>query len=353
MIQGVINAVKEFAIQVRSLIWPDKYFAWQTLLMLSLFSWLVAIAIQSIENKETLIVSFLTTLSWIFLTSAIWWALDQNKVRAWGFSISPWITGAVLCVFAFRPWEPDRFRWALSSWPLISVAIAALPDFVNWELKFSLPKRDKQQQLIMILLVNLLLTSWILFYFRVQDWVNHYPSLLASSLSRSAFVYDLAPPREFNNVQGVLLLQSTADAITDDLNGQPWYQTERWLYDRKDRLEAIAQRVNNNLAAPDERIFWQMAVPEPRRLGEGYQLTLLANWLGPVADNRSLEVEKSCKIMPQDRVRPTPNPSPAISPNASAPAAKDIPLQTSKITVVNCGEDPPTVRWVEPGSPGS
>ena len=342
----MLDAIKAFAFQVRSLLWPDKYFAWQTLLMLSLFSWLVAIAITSIENEETLIVNFLTTLSWMFLTSAVWWALHENKVKVWGFSISPWITGAVLCVFAFRPWEPDRFRWALSSWPLISVAISALPDFVNWELKFSLPKKDKQQHLVMILLVNLLMTSWILFYFRVQDWVNHYPSLLASSLDRSAFVYNLSPRDP--NVQGVLLLQSTADVITDDLDGQPWYQAERWLYNRKDQLEAIAQRVNNNLAAPDERIFWQMAVPEPRRLGEGYLLTLRANWLGPTAEDKNLQVEKNCKIMPQDRARPTPNPSPAVSPNAATP---DTPSpQTSRTTVVDCGEDPPTVRWIAPGS---
>ncbi len=339
------NAIKEFANQVRSLLWPDRYFSWRTLLMLSLFSWLVAIAIQSIENEETLVVNFLTTLSWMFLTSAIWWALTENKIKVWGFSISPWITGAVLCVFAFHPWESDdRFRWALSSWALISVAIAALPDFVNWELRFSLPKKDKQQQLVMVLLINLLLTSWILFYFRVQDWINHYPSLLASSLSRSAFVYDLTPDRE-SNVQGVLLLESTAAAITDDLNGQPWYQAERWLYNRKDQLEAIAQRVNNNLDAPDERVFWQMAVPEPRRSGEGYLLTLRANWLGPTAENKSLQVEKTCKIMPQDKTRPTPSPSP----NAPTPTEKQ-PPPSAKIAVVDCGEDPATSRWIEPGS---
>ncbi|MGB3300529.1 MAG: DUF5357 family protein [Phormidesmis sp.] len=351
---GVIqSAIKEFFDQVRSLLWPETYFTWRTLLMLSLFSWLVALALRAVQNDgpltdaegDTLAVNFLTTLSWIFLTSAIWWALAENKIKLWGFSISPWITGAVLCTFAFHPWEADRFRWALSSWPMISVAIAALPDFVSWELKFSPPKKDKQQQLVMVLLVNLLLNSWILFYFRVQDWLNNYPSLLASNLDRSAFVYDLAGDRQ-PKLQGTLMVDATANAITDQLDGLPWYQTERWLYNRQDRLEAIAQQVNNNLDAPDERAFWQMAVPNPRRLGEGYLLILKANWLGPVADNRSLEVEKTCKIMPTNQPRPAPK-VPSIPPNAASPTPNTAP-QVTKTTVVDCGEDPATFRWIDP-----
>jgi hypothetical protein len=344
----MMDAFREFTEQMRSLLWPKRYFAWQTLLMLSLFSWLVALALQSIEGENTWLVEFLSTLSWMFLTSAVWWALDENKVRILGFSISPWITGAVFCMFAFRPWNEERFRWALSSWPLISVAIAALPDFVNWELVFSWPRKDRRPSLVMTLLVNLLLTSWILFFFRVQDWVNNYPSLLVSDLNRSAFVYDFTTQRE-PSAQGVPLLESTADAIAGELNGQPWYQTERWLYTRKERLEAIAQRMNSNLAAPDERIFWQIAVPEPRRLGEGYLLTLRADWLGPVSRDRSFYVEKACKITPVEQVRSVPSsavPTEPTSPEARAAAQRNQQnLQVSRITLVDCGEDAATVQW--------
>lgn len=342
------KALQTFVAEMRSLLWPKKYFAWQTLLLLSLFSWLVALTVRGIENRDTLLVEFLSTLSWIFLTSAIWWALDENKVKLWGFSISPWITGATFCLFAFRPWEEDRFRWALSAWPLVSVAIAALPDFVSWELEFSPPKKDKRPALAMMLLVNLLLTSWILFFFRVQDWVGNYPSLLVSKLDRSAFVYDFVVDRDPNeSAQGIPLLESTADAIFGELEGLPWYQTERWLYTRKNRLEEIAQRMNNNLAAPDEQIFWQIAVPEPKRLDDGYLLTLRADWLGPVAKDKSFYVEKICKITPVDRERTVPaTAAKAISPEATAAEKNRQSLQqVSQVTVVDCGEDEATVQW--------
>ncbi len=352
----MLAVFKEFAEKMQSLLWPEKYFAWQTLLMLSLFSWLVAIALRSMESDAAWLVTFLSTLSWIFLTSAIWWALDDNKVKVWGFSISPWITGAVLCLFAFHPWEEDRFRWALSFWPLISVAIAALPEFVSWELEFSAPKKDKRPSLIMTLFVNLLLTSWILFFFRVQDWVRNYPSLLMSRMDNSAFVYDFVANRE-PNAQGIPLLESTTAAIAGELDAQPWYQSERWLYTYKGELEEIAQRMNNNLAAPDEQIFWQLSVPEPKRLGDGYLLTLRADWIGPVAGTKSFYVEKICKIMPEDRPRSVPNtepntgPNAVVSPNPTSPEAEAAAkrnqqsIQMSRVTVVDCGEDTATVQW--------
>lgn len=335
--------VKEYFEKAKVLLWPTQYLAWQTFLRLSLFSWLVATILAYLNGGNYLPVDILSTLSWIFLTAAIWWAIDDNKgnFTAYGFYFGPWVTGAVLCIFLFRPWEDNRLRWALSCWPLISMAIQALPSFVNWELKFSLPKKNQQQGLAMTLLVNLLLTSWLLFFFRVQDWITNYPSLLVSSVDKSAFVYDFVTDRESereSRVQGIPLLESTASAISGELQDQPWYQTERWLYTRRNRLEAIAQRMTNNLTSPDEQIFWQMAVPQPRRLGEGYLLTLRADWLGPVAGDKSFYVEKTCKITPQDRPRNVPN-------TAAETAGEQVEPQITQVTVVDCGEDPPSIQW--------
>ncbi|NJM99909.1 MAG: DUF5357 domain-containing protein [Phormidesmis sp. RL_2_1] len=287
---------QELSTQIRDLLWPKDFFAWQTLLLLSVFSLVIAASIDALPDSSPLTIEVLSTLSWIFFTSAIWWALTKNPVKVGNFSISPWITGAVLCLFLFRPWIDTRFRWALSSWPLISTAVMALPDFVKWDLQVKLPKKETQQLLIMTLLINLLLSSWILFYFRVQDWVSHYPSLLVSSLDASEFVYDLARTERTQQSQGVPLLEGTAEAIEGELTDLPWYQTERWLYTRQSRLEEITQRMLTNLSAPDEQVFWRMAVPEPQRLGEGYRLVLRATWLGPVSQDAGFFLEKSCKI---------------------------------------------------------
>lgn len=344
------ETVQEYVEKIKSLLWPDKYLTWETFLRLSLFSWLIATILVYLEGENYFPVDVLSTLSWVFLTSAIWWAIDKNKdqFKAYGFYFGPWITGAVLCIFLFRPWEDNRARWAISCWPLISTAIKALPNFINWELKVSAPKKDKQQSLTMTLLTNLLLTSWILFFFRIQDWVENYPSLLVSDFSQSAFVYDFVSDRadRLPQAQGIPLLERTASAIEGELSGQPWYYTERWLYNRQDKLSDIAQRTVNKLDSPDERIFWQMAVPQPRRLGEGYRLTLRADWLGPAASDRNFYVEKICKITPRDTVRPTQSQNLNQAEGEANGATEDsVEPEIAQITEVDCGEDLRSVQW--------
>lgn len=341
------EAFRDISNQMREWLLPKQYFAWQTLLLLSLFSILMAAALESVDEGNPFAVRMLSNLSWIFLTSAIWWALDKNPVRVNGFSISPWITGAVLCFFLFKPWmDDDRLRWAISSWPMVSTIIMGLPDFVEWDLNFHLPKSRQQQRLIMTTLVNLLLTSWILFHFRVQDWVTNYPSLLVSDLDNSAFVYDFLGSDRQQEPQGVPLLEGMADAIEGELNNLPWYQTERWLYTRQSRLEGISQRMLQALYAPDEKIFWRLAVLPPRRLGDGYALTLKANWLGPVDEGEGFFLQKTCKIMPIERVRAVPG-------QPTAPSTADDesrPPSTSQFTAVTCDENLPEVQRIEAGA---
>ena len=314
-----------FRDEIKTLLWPKQYFAWQTLLLLSLFSLIVAAMLESVNGGTIFAVDVLTTLSWLFFTAAIWWALSESKpIKLGKVSLSPWITGIVLCLFLFRPWTDVRFRWAFSSWPMISTAIAALPEFMNWELKFSVPKPAVQKTLVMTLLINLLLSSWIMFFFRIQDWVGNYPSLLVKNLDNSAFVYDFGRDRETSS-QGVPLLESMTTAIAADLDGQPWYQAERWLYTRKERLERISQTAFDELDAPGEQAFWRINIREPRAFGEGYLLDMRATWAGPINQQRGLYLEKTCKIVPIDRPR-------------AVRVEKDQPQPTSKITSVDCGE---------------
>lgn len=324
--------------ELRTLLIPKEYFAWQTLLLLSLFSLFVAAAIDSIEGHDPIAVNILTNMCWIFFTSAVWWALsDTNPIEINRFSLSPWITGIVMCLFLFRPWTEERFRLAVCSWPMVSTAIKALPYFVNWELKFGLPKSKVQKTLIITALVNLLLSSWIVFQFRIQDWVKTYPSLLMNSFDDSAFVYDFVGDRQQSSQssQGVELLENMTTAIEQELNDQPWYQTERWLYTRQERLESISARAFDNLESPGERLFWQIEIPEPRAFGEGYLLDIKATWSGPVVPQTGFFLQKTCRIVPEDRPRPIQVQGQAQAQEQSEP---DQPVPTSQITVADCGE---------------
>ena len=331
------DLLRGFRDEVKDLLWPDKYFSWQTFLLLSLFSLLIATIVESTGDRNPWAVTLLTNLSWIFFICAVWWALEENPIRIYGFSISPWITGAVICLFLFKPWMDDaRVRWAFTCWPLVSTGVLALPYFVSWELKVKTPNKETQKTLVMTTLINLLLSSWILFYFRVQDWVSNYPSLLSGDFSQSAFVYDFNRQRQ-PQAQGVPLLEEMAASIEQELDGQPWYQTERWLYTRQSRLEAIAQRAKESLAASEEATFWQIEMPkELRPIEDGYFLDLIANWTGPTSRNGGFYVQKTCKILPVDQPRPAQF-SPAQS--RPVPTQTDEPSPTSRSTVVDCGSE--------------
>jgi len=328
--------------QLRQLLWPKDVFAWQTLLLLSLFSLLIAALLDAVGDPNPFAIGLLTNLSWIFFTSAVWWGLSETKsLKVNGFSISPWITGGVLCLFLFRPWLSDfRLRWAIASWPIISTGVMALPYFVNWELKFKIPKDKVQKTLVMTLLVNLLLSSWISFHFRIQDWLSSYPSLLVRPIDNSDFVVDFTTDRTQPS-QGVALLEGMIREIEVDLNDQPWYQTERWLYTRQSELEAALKETVRSLDAPEEQIFWQVEAPAPTQSDQAYLLTLRAVWSGPMARDGAFDLEKICKIMPVEAPR---------SVSGAAPSTEDEPQPLTKLTQVDCGEDAPFERFRAPAA---
>ena len=319
--------------QLRQLLVPKDIFAWQTLLLLSLFSLFIAGALDTVEGASQLAISLLTNLSWIFFTAAVWWGLSEAKsLKVADFHIGPWITGAVLCLFLFRPWLSEfRLRWAISSWPIISTGVMALPHYLNWELEFKPPKDAVKKTLIMTLLVNLLLSSWISFHFRIQDWVRSYPSLLVRSLDESDFVVDFVIDRQQPS-QGVALLEGMIREIEKDLDNQPWYQTERWLYTRQIELESALKETLRSLEAPDEQVLLQVEAPAPTQSDQSYLLSLKAIWSGPMARNGAFDLEKICKISPVDAPR-------------AVPTEADEPQPLTRLTEVDCGEDPAEERF--------
>ncbi|MEM9907657.1 MAG: DUF5357 family protein [Cyanobacteria bacterium P01_D01_bin.44] len=335
----MLDILKDAFTQLRDLLKPPKYFAWQTLLLLSLFSWLLALVADAVEVQR-LTVNILSTCSWLFLSIAIWWALAKNPVFIPNtlINISPWITGVIFCVFLFNPWTEDRFRLALISWPIVSTLIAGSPQFVdrNWK-QFKQPKKEVRQSLAMMLLINLLLTSWLIFFFRVQSWLDSYPSLLVDDFSRSNFVARLESDQTYFS-QGTLLLEDAALTLEQELEGLPWPQVERWLINIDEGIRTLANSVD--ITAPAERVFWSLNAPLPEQDADGYRLRLRANWLGPTSKENGYYLEKVCQIAPRSQPQviesgPDPNQSSTVK------------RQLTDLARVDCASGPPTMTWVD------
>ncbi|MEL7502989.1 MAG: DUF5357 family protein [Cyanobacteria bacterium J06554_6] len=323
----MIDLIKDVFEQIRQLLTPPRYFAWQTILLLSLFSWLMAFIAESSE-AEIATVNVLSTASWMFLTVALWWGLSENpptlfdqKLSIFGFPLGPWITGAVMCIFLFNPWTDDRLRLAVVSWPIVSTIVAGLPKFVNWKMELQTPKIRERQSLLLLMLVNLLLTSWLMFHFRVQDWLRAYPSLVAESIDQSAFVYQVRP-ENINASQGIPLLNNAADVLRAELDNAPWPRVERWLLNLDEGINKLANNVTT--VAESERVFWSLDAPAPTEASNGYQLRLRANWLGPAASQSGHFYEKVCSIVPQPQTTVEPGQPRELTPVAQVSCESDV-----------------------------
>ncbi|MBE9070559.1 DUF5357 family protein [Leptolyngbya cf. ectocarpi LEGE 11479] len=305
----MIDVLKESIDKIRALITPPSYLSWQTLLLLSLFSWAMATLAET-QASSPFTISILSTCSWLFLTIAIWWGLTQNPVEIGYVSISPWITAAVMCVFLFQPWTSERLQLAMGMWPVVATLLVAIPKFCDWKLNWKLPKPAIRQELIVLLLINLLLSSWILFYFRIQHWFNDYPSLIAEDLDNSAFVFRFGPDTDSGS-QANLLLTSASERLIEQLDDAPWPRVERWLLNLDNSINSVAEGIILN--AIKERVFWSLDAPRPQSISNGYQIKLRANWLGPTAKQNGYYVEKVCTILPRTLKNRTGNETPQDS----------------------------------------
>ncbi|MEL6398601.1 MAG: DUF5357 family protein [Cyanobacteria bacterium J06607_6] len=305
---------------ISNIVFPKDYYAWQTLIYLGFFSfamsWVARLAVG-----ESITVNVIATAGWIFFALGIGWLLEDAKVRLFGLPVAPWVMGAIVCTYFFGlvPW----LDWdnGFVAWPLVSVAIVAIPQFLTWELRPKLPAPMMRQQLILLLLIALLLSNWFQFYFRLQSWLDDYPSLLADDFSRSGFVVKL-PDQGEDQARGIVLLTRTEIEIKADLESTPWPHVERWLLNMNEHLASIEDTIMVSLESSKEGNLWQLAGFRRGADNNGYTLDLMAIWSGPSANREGYYLEKICTVQPR-------------SPGASTREA-EIDSPPTPLAVVEC-----------------
>lgn len=316
----MIKFLQEIWERITNFLFPDQYFAWQTVIYLALFSWAMSwVARFSGTTDATEFI--ITTGSWVFWMLGVAWALEANKIRPFGLPIAPWVAGAILCTYVFGLIPGNHIATAVVVWPLVSVGLVAVPAFVNWEFKPKLPMPLVRQQLILLLLMAVLFSSWFQFYFRLQSWLRDYPTLMSDSFSNSGFVTRLSS--EEGRAGGIPLLTAVEDQVKQELQGTPWPWVERWLLNLDGQMQKIRQNTAGVLADSAEATLWDLQA-RPRSLdNDGYALEILALWRGPASTPEGFYLEKVCLIRPK---APPPQVSRATEGNAAPPAAEPTPL---------------------------
>jgi hypothetical protein len=284
---------------------PRQSYAWQTPLWLSILAWLLS-WLTTNPNVATAPVTahaILINFSWAFLIIAVGWFTTDYPFKILGQNIGPWVTGGLLCLYLFGRADEPMVRTALLSWPLVSTAIAALPDFFRVDSGFQWPKRlQTQQQLMVLLLINLLLTSWILFSFRTQDWIRQYPGLRGESFDQSLFVihqFDREDPTKAADYsRGKKIVEGMRNELVQQALGLTRPEMERWLFDNKQNPQIFSDAVMARVAKEEEgdrldQAFWQLEtlIGEPE-----YRVVLRALWRGPRPRVEGHSVQLVCQI---------------------------------------------------------
>lgn len=280
---------------------PDRAFSWQTIIGLSLFSWLMSFLATNI------FIIILASFSWLFLILGVCWASSSNKaLRIGKVHLSPWITGALVTLYLFGILTGGLSPYVLVVWPLISAVIAALPACLDGNLKPTIPAKDKRQPLVWLFTTQLIVSSWFQFYFLVQDWLVQYPTIAADTFRESAFVTRITIDKSQQRLpRGVTILDLMASRLEEQLDNQPWSDVERMLLpsEREQLIEQIKAQVMQELASPDikEDNLWQVSLGEISLRDSGYNLPLTALWQGPRSQTQANLLTKSCQIISVNR----------------------------------------------------
>lgn len=292
-----MDTLKSILQEIWNQLKPPQAFSWQTLVLLSVFSWCLSFLTETEFFEEVL-----AWMGWFFLTVGIAWGLWGLKLNFLGWYIrpSPWISGAMVCLLLFRGAEDNEalpFPLALTIWPLVSAAIAIIPRLFPY-LSFKLPDPSARQELIILFLVSLLMSCWFRFHFLVQDWLDSYPSILADDLGRSGFVIQINGNEPLPETRGVEFLNDLNRLLQQELEGQPWREAERWLIDRDENIQAFETRVRRSQNRLEEDMFWrfQSQVPPQQTRPTEYILNLRAFWDGPASRSGGYFVEQTCLV---------------------------------------------------------
>ncbi len=313
---GVVEFVYE---RIRMILVPPRAYSWQTLIYLSVFSWIMS------SLSEAPIKGIIAFFGWFFLIAGTsWYTTDQPLlVPGTNMPVGAVITGFLISVFAFGHEQDVLTTRTIVLWPSIAAIMTAIPEFFEGsgiDVKRQLPKAEIRQRIIVLVACSLILSCWLQLYFTVDKWARQYPSIQADKMVRSTFVIRTEPKKDFPE-NGALILNRLQPRVEEQLNNRVWSEVERWLIEaplRKDALGNLSGRVNTlgneviqnlskqsgkkvNNVEPQRIEEWQLWNVDARVSNQkdgGYKLDLLSIWNGPISNSQGSYLSQSCQIDP-------------------------------------------------------
>ncbi len=308
---GTFKFIQDILSGTQKLLLPTKPYSWQTLIYLSVFSWLMSSWATGVFVKE-----IIAYCGWGFLILGTAWYTTDNPVVVPGTSmpVGALITGGLVSLFAFRHGENLLNPVSFVLWPTISALITAIPEFfqgTGTKVNPQIPKPEARQKIIVLIASSMLVSCWLQVYFVVDNWVKQYPSLLTDNLNNSALVMKFSPPEDEDSKtkkipkNGALILNKLVPVIITQIDDQPWSKVERILKNARAKDSEISKLgrriIETELAAYKERDLWRVEARVSSinpNSPDVYKLSLLSIWSGPSSKKERYYLKRSCQIEP-------------------------------------------------------
>ncbi|MBE9028953.1 DUF5357 family protein [filamentous cyanobacterium LEGE 11480] len=314
---------------LRKTLQPPRWDSWQTLMLMSIFSALLAGLATG--WAQTLI----SSCGWIWLILSVWWLVyEYKKSLTVGFWFTgPWIIAALITVFLSSNFPVIPRSALLILWAPVSAAIAILPTFIQSNKKtkepeWSVPGVGKRQGLLLLVLTHLLIACWIQFYFLLQNWLTAYPSLQSENLDRGNFVVNIRP-EPTSRARSVLNL--TEKSLREELKDKDWPEVERWLLETNRSMATlqskVQERLSNQTIQYAEDSWWKIT---GKVTGGEYDLELQAYLQRPNTQTMGQPMSMVCRINPKTIALPP----------------EQIALKTDDIDVKNIQKNLPRFRTI-------
>lgn len=297
-LKDVIERIKNFFI-------PPKAYSWQTLIYMSVFSWLMS----SLANDGP-IQDIIAFFGWVFLIAGTSWYTTDKPLYVPGtvMPVGAVITGGIISIFAFQQDEEVVAR-TIIFWPTISALITAVPEFFEGngtDVKIQPPKLEDRESIIVLIGSCMLLSCWLNLYQVTDTWLNEYPSAKYPVYDESSRRNDLLTVLEPENKMpqnGVLILNKLQPAVETALNGKSWSDVELWLKNANQNVSRLGEKIINiYLAEFEEKDDWKVEANveniDSQDYNSGYRLDLLSVWQGPSATPNGYYLKRSCQIEP-------------------------------------------------------
>lgn len=274
---------------------PPRPFSWETLILLSIFSWLLS-AFSWLLVPPALNAYHFTHTGFLifFVLGTAWWQWER-PIKLLGIKIGPWIVGLLLSIILLDDFPENwRHQAMIVTWPLLSASVRSVPKFFRGQLLPSWPPISMLKELTVMFLFHVLISLWLQFGFLLNQWMINYPSLLSEDLTRSSFaIFQGIEVPEIP--QGHILINEMEVFLREQIEGQQLPRVDQVISGLLENRIEIDKTVKKRLPNIEENQWWELRGNVIQRQA-GYGITLFAIWTGLPLAGEEYYLEKSCEI---------------------------------------------------------